>query len=179
MFADGGCPNFVSSLIQNTMAQIDHFTDTLKDEAIIVKPEEGQRLELHQGRITLKITSEMCNDQFGLYEITLAPGTVGARLHYHRYMDETFIVNKGTLHVQFPGREIAAPEGSIIYIPRFTPHGFANNSAADTIVTLMFNPGGHREGFFYGLYEVLSQQPVDQERFLQLYNKYDSYPVNA
>ena len=86
-------------------------------------------------------------------------------------MDETFIVHSGILTVQHGTSEANADAGSVIYVPRFTPHGFANNSDQPVELTLIFNPAQKREGFFYGLMQILSQTPIDQADFLALYNK--------
>ena len=158
--------------------QHDTFDDVLEDRAVIMMPEEGECISLDGGKITLKITSDLTKDQLGLYEIRLAPGVVGAQLHYHRYMDEIFVVNRGVLTIQLYDRAIQAPEGAIVYAPRYTPHGFRNDSDQETVIHLLFNPGQSREGFFRGLGEILSSQPVDGARFLKLYQKYDSYPVD-
>jgi len=163
--------------IMNTSTN--HYADELKNEAVIFSPGEGEILAIAGNKITLKVTSELSNNQLGVYEIVLQPGTVGAQLHYHRYMDETFIVNKGTLTIQLADKTIDAVEGSVVYIPRFTPHGFRNNSDSVVTSTLIFNPGQNREGFFFGLKEILTEQPIDQAKFLKLYEKYDSIPVNT
>ena len=157
---------------------MDYLNDLLDDKSVMFKPGEGKNISIDGGMITFKITSDISKDQLGVYEISLQPGTVGARLHFHRFMDETFIVNRGILTVQTGPKELELPEGSVIYIPRFTPHGFSNKSATDVTVTLIFNPAQSREGFFIGLKEVLEESPVDPAKFLKLYNKYDSYPVD-
>jgi len=157
----------------------DFFNDVLEDKATILFPGQGETLSVNGGSMVLKITSPMSKDQLGLYEITLPPRTIGAQLHYHRFMDEAFIVTKGVLTVGFMDGEKAAPEGTVIYVPRFTPHGFRNNSDEPVTMLLLFTPGQNREGFFRGLKEVLSVTPIDPARFLQLYNKYDSFPVDA
>ena len=36
-----------------------------------------------------------------------------------------------------------------------------------------------REGFFKGLHETLSETPINPDKYLKLYNKYDSFPVNV
>ncbi|MGN8068749.1 cupin domain-containing protein [Mucilaginibacter sp. 22184] len=156
-----------------------HYTDVLKNEAVVFNPGEGEVLAIENSRITLKVTSELSNNQMGVYEIVLGPSTVGAQLHYHRFMDETFIVNKGTLTIQLSDKMIDAVEGSVVYIPRFTPHGFRNTTDLDVTATLIFNPGQSREGFFLGLKEILTEQPIDPHKFLKLYDKYDSIPVNT
>jgi quercetin dioxygenase-like cupin family protein len=154
-----------------------YLQDQLEDKAAIFKPGEGTVLSIKGGKITLKVTSALSNDQLGVYEISLEPGVVGAALHFHRFMDETFIVIEGTLTVQHGSEEVAAQAGTVIYVPRFTPHGFANKSDRRATVMLVFNPACRREGFFHGLVEILSHESVNQQDFLALYAKYDSYPV--
>lgn len=158
--------------------ETDFLTDHLQNKAVVFNPEDGEVLALGGSKITLKVTSDMTNDQLGLYEITLAPGTIGARLHYHRFTDETFIVTKGTLNVQLEDREIEAAEGTVVYVPKFTAHGFSNISTQETKLILLFNPGQSREGFFYGMKKILGESPVNPENFMKLYNKYDSFPVD-
>jgi quercetin dioxygenase-like cupin family protein len=156
-----------------------YLEDALENRAVIFKPKEGETLRIKGTTVTLKVTSSISNDQLGIYEISLEPGTVGAQLHYHRFMDETFIVNEGTLSVQYGQNETEAEPGSVIYVPRFTPHGFSNQSDKPVCITLIFNPAQKREGFFFGLEKILNNDPVIPEDFLALYNKYDSFPVDT
>jgi quercetin dioxygenase-like cupin family protein len=149
--------------------------DPLKDRATILGPTDGEVLPIKGSTITLKVTSAMSNDQLGVYEIAMEPETIGARLHYHRFMDETFIVHEGTLTVQHGHQETEAQAGSVIYIPRFTPHGFANRSKSPVKLMLIFNPAEKREGFFHGLQRILNSEPMNPEEFLALYHRYDSY----
>lgn len=156
-----------------------YFVDDLKDTASIVEPSEGEKLVLNTISITFKVTSEMSNDQLGVYEISLPPRAIGAKLHYHRFMDETFIVNEGILTVQIAEKEYQAKPSTVAYVPRFTPHGFKNDTNETVKLTLIFNPSQKREGFFRGLYETLNEEPIDPEKYLKLYNKYDSFPVDV
>jgi len=155
-----------------------HLQDVLEDRAAVFQPGEGEVLRIHASTITLKVTSKISNDQLGLYSIALAPRTIGAQLHYHRYMDETFIVNEGVLTVKHGSEMVEARPGTVIYIPRFTPHAFANDSENPAEITLIFNPAQRREGFFFGLAEILNSDPIDAADYLALYQKYDSYPVD-
>lgn len=158
--------------------QFDTLNDVLDNHSVIILPEEGETISFNGGRVTLKITSDLTKDQLGLYEIALAPGVVGAQLHYHRYMDEIFMVRKGKMTIDLGDRTLQATEGAIVFAPRYTPHGFRNDSDEEAVITLMFNPGQNREGFFRGLGEILNSEPVDPAKFLQLYHKYDSEPVD-
>ncbi|WP_341225312.1 cupin domain-containing protein [uncultured Arcticibacterium sp.] len=155
------------------------FEDNLANQAYIIKPNEGEKIELNTISISFKVTSEMSNDQLGVYQITLPPMAIGAKLHYHRFMDETFIVNDGVLTVQVGDKEYQAKPGTVAYVPRFTPHGFKNDTDKTVKLTLIFNPSQKREGFFKGLYETLNEIPIKPEKYLKLYNKYDSFPVDT
>ncbi|MEO1054946.1 MAG: cupin domain-containing protein [Bacteroidota bacterium] len=155
------------------------FEDVLKDNAVIVRPDEGECLTANRVTVTLKVTSEISYDQLGVYEIELNPMTIGAKLHYHRYMDETFIVKEGVLTVQLAEEQYAAEPGTVVYVPRFTAHGFRNDSSENVKLLLIFNPGQKREGFFRGLHEILNENPVDTDKFSKLYHQYDSIPVDA
>lgn len=156
-----------------------YFEDELVDNASIIRPEEGESLNLNGLSVTFKVTSELSNNQLGVYEISLPPATIGAKLHYHRFMDETFIVSQGTLTIEVGSSQQQAKTGTVAYVPRFTPHGFRNDTNETVKLMLIFNPSEKREGFFKGLYETLSEVPVDPEKFLKLYNKYDSFPVDV
>lgn len=156
----------------------DYFEDQIEDKAIIIGPNEGETLNLDHISITFKLNSTQSNGTLGVYEITLPPNAIGAKLHYHRFMDETFIVNQGTLTLQ-AGQDIHhAKPGTVAYVPRFTPHGFRNDTNETVRLTLIFNPAQKREGFFRGLYETLTQDPIDPAQFIKLYHKYDSIPID-
>lgn len=159
--------------------EIDFLSDTLENKAVMFAPDEGEVLAMGGNSITLKVTSSISNDQLGVYEIKLAPATVGAKLHYHRFMDETFIVRKGTLTIDLATGPILAHEGAVVYVPRMTPHGFSNESGEDVIINLIFNPGQQREGFFHGLKSILTEPVIDAAKYLKLYQKYDSFPVDT
>ena len=153
--------------------------DPLEDKAVIFGPKDGKLLSIRGGTITLKVTSAISNDQLGVYEISLEPGVVGAQLHFHRYTDETLLINEGTLTVSHGQSKVEAITGSVIYVPRFTPHGFANNSDRPVTLTLIFNPAQQREGFFFGLERILNADAINTEEFLALYTRYDSFPVDV
>lgn len=161
------------------MNKIDYFNDRLENNGKILMPGDGEKIGIGGLELIFKITSNDSNDQLGVYNINLAPQTIGAKPHYHRFMDEIFIVNKGILTIQVGNEEKNLPKGSIVFVPRFTPHGFANNTDEKVEATLIFNPSQKREGFFYGLHETLTEDPIDPEKYLKLYNKYDSYPVDT
>lgn len=157
----------------------DYFTDQLENRGTFVGPDEGELLEANGLSVCFKITSDMTGDQLGLYELGLQAGAIGAKPHYHRFMDETFVVTKGVLTLQLGDEIHQAGPGAVIHVPRFTPHGFRNDTDEEARCLLIFNPSQKREGFFRGLYQTLSETPIDPAKYLQLYQKYDSFPVDV
>ncbi len=157
----------------------DYFTDRLENSATIVLPDQGSRVTAGDGSCTFKVTSEMSKGMLGIYEIVVPPHTVGARLHFHRFMDEVFIIKKGVLTIELFKDKHDLPEGSTVYVPRFTPHGFSNTSDDEVKIILIFNPSEQREGYFKGLFELLNAEEMDVDLFQQLSLKYDSYPLNT
>jgi len=94
-----------------------YLQDNLEDRSVIFHPQQGEVLNIKGGTVTFKVTSSISKDQLGIYEISLEPGVVGAQLHYHRFMEETFIVNRGCLSVSHGIKQTQAQPGSVIYIP--------------------------------------------------------------
>lgn len=153
-------------------------TDRLRNAAMIVRPGEGRRLEAGNGSCTFKITSADSNGQLGVYEIVVPPHTVGARPHYHRHIDEVFLVTKGRLTLDTGRERHELPAGAVAYVPRFTPHAFSNTSDEELVITIVFNPAEEREGYFIGLFELLQAPELDIPRFMQLAQQYDTHPYD-
>lgn len=162
-----------------TFMKEDVFTDKLENKASIIQPGDGARVHAGEGSCTFKVTSDMSSGRLGVYEIVIPPHTMGARLHYHRFMDEVFIVNKGILTVDLGHETHQLASGATVYVPRFTPHGFSNSVDEVLVITLIFNPSEHREGYFKGLFDLLDAEAMDIPRFLQLAQKYDTHPLNT
>ncbi len=154
--------------------ETEYLVDDLKGKPRIIAPEEGEDIGIYNSNVLLKITSDMTNGQFGVYQIELAPQSMGADLHYHRFMEELFIVISGNLTITAKDAQQTALPGTMVHIPKFTVHGFKNDTDEPVKVLLFFNPSMGREGFFKGLKQVLEEKPFAQDRFEQLYNKYDS-----
>ena len=156
-----------------------YIQDQLTDRALVRQQGECEALEFSKSRISLQLTSSETSDQLGIYQIELQPRTVGAQLHYHRFMDETFVVNQGKLTLLHGEQTNVVSPGGLAHLPRFTPHGFRNDTDEPVLVTLIFNPAMQREGFFRGIQLALESDPPDAEAIYAIYTKYDSFPIDA
>jgi len=82
-----------------------------------------------------------------VFEGTLAPGEPGPPLHLHTREDEALYVLEGTLLVQIGEDRHELTAGAFAWMPRNTPHTFAN--AAGTVVrALNITVPGGLEGLF-------------------------------
>ncbi|MCF2506101.1 cupin domain-containing protein [Dyadobacter sp. CY107] len=145
---------------------------------LILEPGQGETLTGGDASCVFKVTSDVSADRLGVFEITLEPHTMGATMHYHRFIDETFIVIQGILTVQSLDKVYALREGSVAYVPRLSPHGFSNTSDMPVKLMLVFNPAKNREAFFRSLYQIRKAAGPDaNEAMLRLLSEHDSHSV--
>jgi quercetin dioxygenase-like cupin family protein len=139
----------------------------------LVIADTGEKLTAPGLECTFKITSEDSGNKLALYELHLQPKQVGARLHYHKRINETFIVLKGRLTMQIGDTISEVTEGGIVHIPSYVNHSFSNNSENETKLLLIFNPAIGRELFFRELYDKLSSR--SSAGLDQLNKTFDTY----
>jgi mannose-6-phosphate isomerase-like protein (cupin superfamily) len=96
---------------------------------------------------TVKADSADTGGLLAIFEDTLAPWASGPPLHAHGREDEALYVVAGTLLVQVGDEQREMPEGAFAWLPRGTPHTFANASGAPARVLGVAVPGGI-EGLF-------------------------------
>lgn len=148
------------------------------DDAVIVPSSKNEQFQSHGNKLKVIVPTTLTNNQFGLYEIEMEAHARGPKLHYHKQMDETFVIREGTLTVLTAKGEVTAEAGTFIHIPRFSVHGYNNNSDGMVKMTMIFNPGLNREDFFRKMYRMLEDAPNDLLAFQKLYVENDSYSLD-
>src|SRR5258708_3754730 len=108
------------------------------DDAIIVPSNKNEQFESHGNKLKVVVPSTLTNNQFGLYDIEMKPKARGPKLHYHKLMDETFIIREGTLTVLTAKGETKAEAGTVIHIPKLSVHGYNNDSDNVVKMTMIF-----------------------------------------
>jgi len=147
------------------------------NQPVIIPPSDGEMLRADGISCQFKVTSDISNNQLGVYQIILQPKTIGARLHFHKFTDEIFMVLKGTLTIQSSDTIYDAGEGTIIQVPRLTPHAFCNNSTTETKILLVFNPGQKREDFFRELFQAIRTKTLETPAFKDINSRYDTFSI--
>ncbi len=75
-------------------------------------------------------------------EFTLNAWESGPVLHSHVEVDEAFFVVRGLLEAQLGDSRVKAEEGGFVWVPRGTPHTFANGGEDSLHVLALAVPGG-------------------------------------
>ncbi len=100
-------------------------------------------------------TGSQTRGDFGLFEVTMAPGGSGPGPHLHRTFSESFHVLEGELAVLDGDTWTTASAGDLVYVPRSSVHGFrAAGTDVGSRFLILFTPGIPREDYFEGLVEL-------------------------
>ena len=107
------------------------------------------------GRTRFVATGAQTRGDFGLFEVTMAPGGSGPGPHLHRTFSESFHVLEGSLAVLAGHSWTTAHAGDLVYVPRSAVHGFrAAGPDVGARFLILFTPGIPREDYFTGLHEL-------------------------
>jgi mannose-6-phosphate isomerase-like protein (cupin superfamily) len=137
-----------------------------EDGGLFVGPEEGKAIPNPiGGGMVVKVRDGDTGGAYSIHDNVIPAGSPGPLPHLHRDHEETFYVLEGELTVRVGTREITAPAGSFVVIPRGVVHQPSNPGTEPTRVLLIFSPGG-MDHFFEEAAEAripLQMAPTDPE----------------
>lgn len=114
---------------------------------LVVGPGGGETVRNPVGGIvTFKATGADTAANLTTFESVIAPGD-GPPLHVHANEDEVLYVLEGEMRFQLGDEVHSAPVGSLMYVPRGTPHCFQNAGQSPSRLLIFFTPSG-MERFF-------------------------------
>jgi quercetin dioxygenase-like cupin family protein len=125
-------------------------------EGIILGPGEGYTIP-GTDAMTLKATSEQTGGSIGFLEATGSPG-YGPPRHIHHSHDELFYVLEGEFLFLVGERQVSAPPGTFVFIPRGTVHAAKVIGSEPGKVLIAYVPGGLEHSF-----EEFAQARAEQE----------------
>ena len=114
-------------------------------EGIILGPGEGYTIA-GTDAITLKATSEQTGGSIGFLEATGSPG-YGPPRHIHHSHDELFYVLEGVFLFLVGERQVSAPPGTFVFIPRGTVHAAKGIGTEPGKLLAAYVPGGLEHSF--------------------------------
>lgn len=142
--------------------------DTILQQSVAIPPGSGKLLSFLG--VTHKLTSDQTNGTFYLCEAVFAPEG-GSPLHIHHYEDEVIHVLDGVIDVRLEGRQLHAPVGGIIHLPKNIPHALQNPLKVPLRIMVYAIPGG-LENYFDEVDAALQNGPLDQETHIKISMKY-------
>ncbi|KAL9620990.1 MAG: hypothetical protein Q9160_004508 [Pyrenula sp. 1 TL-2023] len=132
------------------------------------------------GPITCRIQEDGSNtdNRIAAGTFYLPPHTAGPAPHFHLMHDETFLVTKGTLQFQVPGKgKIDAAAGDYVVVPPGAPHGFENVSDEPAEFFNTFTPA-----YYCNLFKILGEYTkggklFTKEQGMKAMNQYATHLV--
>lgn len=102
-----------------------------------------------RGRII--VSGRDTDGAYSLMEYVIAPCSSGGPLNYgahqHGAIEETFLVQEGSLDFLLKEEVFRLDAGDFVRVPAGTRHGFANTSGAEVRLLVGFVPGGFEDLF--------------------------------
>jgi len=125
-------------------------TVAAEPEGFVVLPDGGARYSGPKGRETdfteILARSEQTAGALGLFRQIIAPKS-GPPLHVHHAENEFFYIISGDFNFKLGDRVVAAPAGSIVFVPRDTAHTFQNSGTVPGVLLVGVTPGGLEMNF--------------------------------
>jgi mannose-6-phosphate isomerase-like protein (cupin superfamily) len=106
------------------------------------------------GSISVRLRAEQTDGRLGLVEQLVPGGYPGPAMHVHPDFDETFYVVEGKLGFRVGDHAYEAGPGTVAFMPRGTPHTFANPGREPARTLVLVTPGGF-EAYFEALIELI------------------------
>lgn len=126
-------------------------------------------------RMRTVATAQLTGGAFELVEDVRAEGQGPAR-HVHRHSDEAFYVVEGRFEFSRGPEDIEALPGSLVFIPRGTPHRY--RALVDgSRVLIFYVPAGRFDEFLRELDGLLANGMTSAEAMSMLRGRYDSDPA--
>lgn len=114
---------------------------------MVLEQHAGEFIWFGAGLFTFKVTSEQAGGVFILAEDTMSRGKA-TPLHAHAVHDETVYLIDGELRVHLDGVEHISRQGSVVSIPRGTPHAFLVTSESARLIVFITPGDRNAEAFF-------------------------------
>lgn len=130
---------------------------------ILLAPDSGDSLNLGVGTAIIKIYGASTNYAYSQLELIEYPD-YDTPLHLHESSDELFYIIEGTLTIFINGEVKELQKGSILLIPKGTPHAQGNFTDKKVKVLITLSPAGF-EHFFVERAAIVNKHPPGTEEY--------------
>jgi mannose-6-phosphate isomerase-like protein (cupin superfamily) len=143
---------------------------------IVLRPGEGEHVQLRQSSAVIKAGVETTDGRFALAETTVEPGFPGPKPHVHRETFDMFFVLEGTLTMQLGEETLDLTAGAFVLVPPGTAHTFSNRTKKPVRLLNMDAPAG-LESYLRELGGAMANDPIDPAAIAEIASRYDIAPA--
>ncbi len=111
------------------------------------------------------------------FDTVLKTQGLGPGLHYHTKMDEILYIQSGEVMVTVGDEQIIATPGTVVQVPKMTPHAFKSHEGPATLL-VSYVPGANQVMYLTELEELHNTGSTWREGIDQLEKHYDNHPVD-
>jgi mannose-6-phosphate isomerase-like protein (cupin superfamily) len=129
---------------------------TTQPQPVVEPAEQAATQAVLGGSIAVRLRGEQTDGRLGLIEQVIPGGYPGPPLHLHPDFDEIFYVIDGTLAFRLGDQAHDAGPGTVVFVPRGTPHTFANTTSAPARSLVLCTPAGF-EQYFEALIDLIER----------------------
>jgi quercetin dioxygenase-like cupin family protein len=146
----------------------------------LLHPGEGDRLDLPDWRMRVKVGAPDTGGALTVVEGVLAPGHPGPAPHVHEGHDECFVVLEGRMRFRVDAGFRTAAAGDTVFAGRGLAHGFGNPFPESARYVVMLTPSGYEDYFaeFAARIAELGERP-DPVWVSGLMARYATRPVDV
>ncbi len=112
-----------------------------EDNKVLLRPDEGQVIQVFQERMTFKVMSADTNGLYTLFVNSAEPGG-GSPPHIHHQEDEAFFILEGTYEFLLGEKTLELGPGSFLFAPRGIPHASKNVGTTRSRMLVIVSPAG-------------------------------------
>jgi mannose-6-phosphate isomerase-like protein (cupin superfamily) len=139
---------------------------------IVLRPGEGEHVQLRQSSAVIKAGAETTDGRFALTETTLEPGFPGPKPHVHSETLDMFFVLDGTLTMRLGEETLDLPAGSFVLVPPGTAHTFSNPTDEPVRLLNMDAPAG-LESYLREVGGAMAGDSLDPAVIAEIASRYD------
>ncbi|OLP15787.1 hypothetical protein BST81_24550 [Leptolyngbya sp. 'hensonii'] len=137
---------------------------------LILKREEGQRVQVLSDRVCIKLKSAHSFNSMTVATVDVPPnGYVPP--HTHTKEEESFYMLEGSMVMYLNGEEFTIEPGDFVHVPAKTPHGYKNNSN-QAVKFLAWTIGGAIDEFFIEMSDKVRDLPDDLSKISAILEKH-------
>jgi quercetin dioxygenase-like cupin family protein len=128
--------------------------------------------------VTFLKTRHETGDAFDLFELTIPPFARVPLPHLHRKYDETIFGVDGTVTWTLHDRSSEIRRGVTLFVPRGTPHSYANNAHTPARILCLQTPGVMGPEYYLEIAALyLNNRHHDLARIGAIMSRYGVVPV--